>query len=92
MVERTAENCEAVKRFLVDGLGGEIRAMDAGDLSGVYFHSDQRRFGRLHVGERLLADAEPEDLIRRLTEHRVLDHLRSGQSVQVLTTGTAFDQ
>ena len=47
MFDRTAENCEAVKRFLAEQLGGEVSASDLGDHSGVYFHSNQSGVGRL---------------------------------------------
>jgi hypothetical protein len=87
--DRTNENCASVRQFLIHGLGGEITARDPSDLSVVDFHSDQPGIGKLHIGEQLLADTEPEDLIRRLTEDTVLDYLKAGQSVQVLHTATA---
>ncbi len=88
-VDRTTANRDAVVDFLKGELGGEVDALGRGDFSGIYFHSDQSGIGRLHIGENVLADVEPENLIRRLQDDRVVDSLRAGQSVQVLTGGTS---
>ena len=88
-VDRTAANRDTVIDFRKEALGGEVDARDPGDLSGIYFHSDQPGIGRLHVGEDVLADFEHDVLIRRLEDHRVLGYLRAGQSVTVLSQSTA---
>ena len=67
----------------------EVDTLDPGDFSGIYFHSDQSGIGRLHIGENVLADVEPENLIRRLQDDRVVDYLRAGQPLRVLTERTA---
>ena len=88
-IDRTEANRKAVLGFLTSELGGKIRPHDTGKSQGIFFRPERSRLGRLQIGENVLADYEPEDLIRRLKADRVINFLKTGQSVSVVTDGTA---
>ena len=87
--DRTPENRDAVLDFLESELGTSIRIHDTGSLEGIYFVADQLGGIRLQIGENVLADYETDDLKERLQRDRVVESLKSGQSVSVVTDSTA---
>ena len=87
MIDRTAENQVGVREFLERELGCEFEPRDTRDLSGLYFKPANSDFGQLHLGENLLADSEPSQLLERLTSE-IIEHLRCGGSVKLMTEST----
>ncbi len=87
--DRTPENRDAVLEFLESELGTSIRIHDTGNLEGIYFVADQLDGIRLQIGENVLADYETGDLKERLQRDRVVESLKRGESVSVVTDETA---
>ena len=90
--ERTQANRDAVLDFVRKKLGGKWTARDAGDDSGIYFHSKQPSVGRLHMGENVLVDLpDPKALVWRLAREGVVVSLREGRNVEVMTDKTEVE-
>ena len=80
--KRTEAARTAVSTFLTEQLDCRIETRDETGIR--FFARENRNFGKLHISEEALEDAEsPEALIQFVRDELVVEFLREGKSVSI---------